>query len=119
MTTVASLRSLSAAMTFMALLMECGLEVDNGSRIFILVARGAFFHGSDVMAIDTFGIVLFDMGLVVELYLRQTMPRFFQGDDIADFLIFRFNADMAFLAFYRAALFFVAVFAEIVHDDHL
>jgi hypothetical protein len=119
MTAVASLRSLSAAMTFMALLMECGLEVDNGSRVFVPVARGALFHGSNMMAVNTFGIVLFHMGLVVELYLRQTMPRFFQGDDIPDFLIFRFNADMAFLAFHRTALFFVAVFTEIVHDDHL
>lgn len=119
MAAVASLGPCCAAMTFMALLVECGLEIDNGTLVFFLMARGAFFHGPQMVAINAFGVVFLHVGLVVELYLRQPMPCFVQGDNVFNILIFGFDTGMAFLTSYRASLFLMAVFAEIMEDHHL
>jgi hypothetical protein len=70
------------------------------------------------MAIDAFRVVFLHVGLVVEPYLRQAVPCFFQWYDVFYVLVFGFDPGMAFLAPYGAALFLVAVFAEIVENDH-
>jgi hypothetical protein len=103
----------------MALLVERPLEVDHRALIALLMAGGALSNGSIVMAVDTFGIILLHMRLVIKPdallpvpCLRELHNRPERIEPLA------FNA-MAPPAHDRPCLItLVAVLAEIVQDPH-
>ena len=71
-----------------------------------------------MVTVNAFGVILFDMAFVVELNLRKPVTCFFKWNDVPYFLVIRFYANMTLLAFYRTCFSFMAVFAEIVEDNH-
>jgi len=108
----AALRPFGAPVAFMALLMERAADVDDIAHVFFLMACGTLLCRTKMMAVDAFGIVPLDVGLVVESYLLKAMARFFKEDNVGSAAIGRFHVAMALDAFSRSTLFVVAVFAE-------
>ncbi|OHD64402.1 MAG: hypothetical protein A2176_01595 [Spirochaetes bacterium RBG_13_51_14] len=72
----------------MALKMIGTFQVYDRSLIFIGVTARTFLCGTQMMAVDAFGVVLLDMCPVIESDLRQAMTGLFNQDYIIDRLIF-------------------------------
>lgn len=71
-----------------------------------------------MVTVNAFGVVLLNVSLMIELYLRQTVSCFIQRNNIFNILVFGFDTRMAFLAFYRPILLPVTVFAERMKNYH-
>jgi hypothetical protein len=98
----------------MALLMIRPFEIDNGARVLFFMARGAFFNGSQMVAVDAFRIVFLNMGFMLEPDLRQSMAGLIKQYDIFGAQVLGLCADVAFLAAYGSVLLFMAIFTEVM-----